>query len=483
MAQSVTFWHGAEPTRLGRGDEAGASWPLGKIGADYGVIRNEHNADLDVCLTDELLNVKKSAVLLHSANGKVLFTALDGERLHVFLDVSTLRTFIVKEYIVNLATMKVDDTREVMDETIGFKGGSVVCCEPSPNGAFYGMVAFVYNDKTDELTAEALLYDNKAQLQWRRSFEPRPISQIKVMDDGQIVTAGYFDNLEAGTATVYFCSVDKDLFSHGSVALPHGVGGLALLNCIDGKAVAMTLNKKEEKNARVRRNKKTTTSWLTTSCTAMAYDVEQEALIHSSTYYFTHQDMQVLINDKSGVRYDDNPGVIYLDITSNAPTSYGGAAAIGQAWTQVTQNSNGSTSSYYYQEGVIVVAADTTGDIIWHRPVRHAVESAKGKNYMGSRLLSSGENVYYIATEDEECSKSYTVDAVVKAAGYGGVLKDNVMLTCYKMDVGGHVNKQVLSTSKTDFLGRHGKMASDGTYYFITGNGRQTMLNTLRFGD
>lgn len=130
---------------------------------------------------------------------------------------------------------------------------------------------------------------------------------------------------------------------------------------------------------------------------------------------------------------------------------------------------------------MLLISVDTTGDFMWQRPIRHdAVMSENSWCFMGSHLISDGDNVYAIVTEDDDCDTTYDTETHIKTATLNVVSRKSSMM-CYDIDEAGNVKKHMLASNKYCFLGTQLMRDTDGTYYFISGNIRPTVLNTIRF--
>lgn len=476
-AQNFSFWQSPEASNFGKMNPAGDSYPIGKIGDLYGFVRTEAYHHMDVCLVNKNMEVQKSVKLPDTKKGSVLFTGLNGNTAHIFVETTTRQNTSITHYIVNTTNMElVGKPQKLMDEKVGRDGTSSFFSATSPDGTFKALVALVYNAKTDNLSSTAYLYDDKATLQWKQKFDTRPISQIMVTDDGEIITAGFFETKTKKATDLYFCSITEDAVQISNATIDFNVSDMALMNYVNGKVVAATLNYDSKSNAKD----------LINSCTAIAYDMDADELVDANTYHFTAHDIHVIANDKNNSK--DATSIANMVFRNTCATNYGGVAEMSQKWIEIvthSQISNGMMSSrsttLYIEKGMLLISVDTTGDFMWQRPIRHdALMSENSWCFMGSHLISDGDNVYAIVTEDDDCDTTYDTETHIKTATLNVVSRKSSMM-CYDIDEAGNVKKHMLASNKYCFLGTQLMRDTDGTYYFISGNIRPTVLNTIRF--
>jgi len=402
----------------------------------------------------------------------IMHAQRDGNSMHVIVSSVEKKAVIIRHVTVNLSSFTVESDKEILNREIGKKEFFYHWTACSANGNF-GLVYAVVNEKDNTADVQGMLFDRSMKTIWAHSLNIGSIAQILVTDDGRIVTGG-FSNGEGNTdgAALVFAIADG-LGTHGGHCTSVSkVGELALLNVFGDKVLATALETSTGTGwaGTFTAGRVFTSGTIYTGCTAYLFDVAAGQVVNTDRHPFSKADARVFYN-ASVVSDITSPDVNFLSLRAKVTTPTGGAALYGRTWMEtVTQTRNGvstgMSSSVYYYKGMMLVKADSTGHIVWMKPLMH--DNGNNGDFAENTetdLVAEGDDIYLITNESPKDGDTYDPNNAARRV----VMVVHGAISAYHFSPEGSVSKQKLTADGINLIMTPLRRQAPGVYTFISG--------------
>lgn len=475
-AQTITFTHGDkgngkgyQPTRLvvDKADAAGVYYSvepdLNAFSKVKGVVVREVNLEYKELRSVDIPNTKDNGIM---------HVQRDGKRMHVVVSAMEKNSVVLRHVTVDLSTFAIERDEALLERPVGKKEFFYHWTATSANGNF-GLVYAVVNEKENTADVQGMLFDRSMKSLWSHSLEVGSIAEIFVTDDGRIATAG-FSNGEGKTdgAMLEFAIADGLGTQHGRYPSVSKVGQLTVLNCFGDKVLASGLETSKGTGwaGSFTAGSVITTGTIYTGCAVYLFDVAAGQMVNTDRHLFTKEDARVFYN-ASLVSEIASPDVNFLSLRAQVATPSGGAALYGRTWMEtVRQTRNGvatgMSSSVYYYKGMMLVKADSTGRIVWMKPLMH--DNGNNADFAVNTetdMVAEGEDIYLITNESHNDGDTYDPDNAARRS----VMAVHGAVSAYRFAADGSVAKYKLADKGINIIMTPLRRQAPGVYTLITG--------------
>lgn len=406
---------------------------------------------------------------IENTNGYgILHVQRDGMRMHAIVGAVEKKSVILRHVCINLSSFTVESDKVLLDKHVGKHEFFYHWDATSENG-HYGLVYAVANDKTNTADVHGMVFDRSMQTVWAHSLDVGAISQIFVTEDGRIATCGFSnDEGNADGATLVFGIADAIGTRQGRYPSVAKVGSLTILNVFGDKVLATALE--TDKGTGWAGNflvgAVITTGTIYTGVTAYLFDVSACSMVNTDRHPFTKADARVFYN-ASLISEIASPDVNFLSLRAKVATSQGGAALYGRTWLEKTVNtSNGMTTATYYYKGMMLVKADSTGHIVWMKPLMH--DNGTNGDFGESAetdMVAEGDDLYVITNESPKDGDTYDPENAVRRV----VMVVHGAISAYRFTDDGSATKHKIVTDGINIIKTPLRRQAPGVYTFISG--------------
>lgn len=414
----------------------------------------------------------------------IMHAQRDGNRMHVLVSSFEKKAVIVRHVTVNLTSFTVESDKEILNREIGKKEFFYHWTATSGNGNF-GLVYAVVNEKDNSAYAHGMLFDRSMNSLWSHSLNIGAISEIFVTDDGRIATCGFSNGDGNGDgAALVFGIADGLGTKQGHYPSVAQVGGMTILNVFGDKVLATALETGKGTGwaGNFLVGAVVTTGTIYTGVTAYLFDVEAGKMAGTDRHPFTKADARVFYN-ASLISEIASPDVNFLGLRGKVATPSGGAALYGRSWMEkVTQTRNGvstgMSSSVYYYKGMMLVNVDSTGHIVWMKPLMH--DNGNNADFAVNTetdLVAEGDDIYVITNESPKDGDTYDPENAVRRV----VMVVHGAISAYRFGADGSVAKRKLATDGINIIMTPLRRQAPGVYTFISGQ-RKGCVSEINIG-
>lgn len=305
----------------------------------------------------------------------------------------------------------------------------------SDNGLFYAVASVFGNTVMKEALSRQLLLDEKLQVLWEKRYESRLVSDMTVDDEGVVRLFGYRYDKSRGEITVEVATLDVDSEQKASGTARVGeVHRMCLLNMAGPVAVAAGYLRSPQSD----KNSDEFDQMI-----GLAFDTRTRE-VRTESVRFTSDDWNVFMN-KPTKNTKTKEKIDALVLAGRTATDYGGALLLQRCWKITTHSTKNPDVHDYYTWGSLVLAVDTTGHILWHKPLRTVYRETTGQasdipTYTDAVLMAEGDNVYAMLPESAKTPTTYDISRPADQIRADMV---NHALSVYGFDKEGRVSKQV----------------------------------------
>ena len=389
---------------------------------------------LEVMVTDTNMKVLRRVELPDSKMCKVVFaTSVDGMVYVLFR-----HEFYAKYYraVVDPQSMTVMSCNMMQSDVPCENFEAYRWTAKSDNGLFYALAGVSVNAGTKEAQARQWLFDEKLEVLWEKHYESRMLSSMTVNDDGVVSLFGYSYDKKNGETTVKLATVDVDNEESYTAKLNIGeVERMSLLNIVGNVAVAAGIIRSSQ-------TPKNADSYYD-QMFGLAFDMKKEQ-VRTTMVHFTSDELNVFYN-RSTKKACPKDMVDGLVVTDHTATDYGGAMLLQRRWKITTHSSRNPDVHDYYTMGSLVLGVDTTGQILWHKPLRTVYSEMTGSAYdvacySDAMLKAQGDNVYVLVPEQSKSAVDYNIEKAVMNFKVG---QRAHAYAIYGVDKAGQVSKSV----------------------------------------
>ncbi len=398
----------------------------------------------------------------------IMHTHRDGMRMHVVVAAEEKKSVVLRHVCVNLSSFAVESDKEILNREIGKNEFFYHWDATSENGN-YGLVYAVVNDKTNSADVRGMVFDRSMQTMWEHSLDVGAISEIFVTNDGRIATCGFSNgDSKSDGAAIVFGIADGLGTKQGHYPSVAQVGGMSILNVFGDKVLATALETGHGTGwaGNFLVGAVVTTGTIYTGVTAYLFDVSAGSMVTTDRHSFTKADARVFYN-ASLISEIASPDVNFLYLRAKVSTPSGGAALYGRTWMERTVNTgNGMTTATYYYKGMMLVKADSTGHIVWTKPLMH--DNGNNGDFAENAetdMVAEGDDIYVITNESPKDGDTYDPDNAVRRV----VMVVHGAISAYRFSADGSVYKSKLITDGFNLIKTNLRRQAPGVYTFITG--------------
>ena len=403
----------------------------------------------------------------------IMHAQRDGMKMNVLIGSFEKKSMIFRLVGIDLNNFTVASDKVVVDLTLDKNTNFYHWQSTSANGNYYAFVYALVNEKTDRAEVQGLLFNRAMDLQWQRSMPVAAIADVLVTDDGRIATCGY-SNGEGKTdgASVAFSVTDANGTRQGSAPSVYKLGEMGLLNCFGDKVLATALETDRGTGwaGSFTGGIAFTTGAVYTGCAVYLFDVADGRMANTDRHLFTKEDARVFYN-ASLISEITSPDVNFLAMRAKVATPQGGAALFGRTWYEkVSQTRNGvstgMSSSTYYYKGMMLLNADSTGSIVWMKPLMH--DNGNNGDFAKNTetdMVAEGNDIYVITNESPKDGDTYDPDNAVRCV----VMVVHGAISAYRFGADGSVSKRKLATDGINIIMTPLRRQAPGVYTFISG--------------
>ena len=388
---------------------------------------------LQVVAVDTNMKVLRQVALPDSRMDELVFANYVDGKVYLIIRHPILAQY--RRVVVDPRSMTVESCEMMSTKMSGKNIEAYHWDAKSDNGLFYALVDVSVNTVSKEMAQRQLLLDEKMEVLWEKRFEASEVSDIRVSDDGEMYLFGsrYDKGSRETIVALHVLDVDDEKSAVGRVATGE-VYRLALLNVVDGKAVAAGYIRTPESP----KNKDCFDQMV-----GMSLDIRSGEL-KTQTVRFSSDELNVFGNKST--KKENKVGMVdALTIANTAATNYGGVLLLQRCWKVTTHSTKTPDVHDYYTMGSLLLAVDTTGTILWRRPFRTVNGERTGQSadipcYGDAPMMVENDNVYVILPEPTKTPETYEFATPVTKIVLGNRAHANVV---YGIDRQGTVVKQV----------------------------------------
>ena len=419
-------------------------------------------------LTDVNLELVSAITLPKSGSMEVLAAGVKGDRAGVLLADGSDN----KRTVVYGCEIETDDegmaggrydTLLTLDYTK--KDRCMVWGAASPSGAYMALAAVVEMVEKKQYRTYVAVFDGAAQMLWEREYPLESMQDMKVTDEGRLVTLGMEAN---GDETRYVYNVFDvgRANTYGVTVKCDPVEDLRLVNVVGSTAVAVgVFHPVDVKKA----------DRFVNGVVGIAFDVDNAELKGFTMRPFQNEDMNIFLNKKTK-KIQKEQFVDHCKVLGTTATPWGAAVLLGRVLTTEKTSSSGAVSREGYGVGLHVAAVDTAGKVRWTRNVRRNDKDEEDGNMEQVALTTADGKVCLVRSEPVKSPLIY--DIANEAKEYETGDKCHVML--YTMADDGSTEKIVLEPKVKQHVVR-ALTRADGTLMYFTKRGDKTRMAELRF--
>ncbi len=391
----------------------------------------------------------------------------DGNRMHVLLTTNEKKRYALRYVCVDLTSFTIVTDRMLVDIAIGKKQYVLDWCSLSAAENYFGYVYAFVDEKGDQAEVHAMVFDRSMQLQWSHPIEVSALSQVLTTNDGRLATIGAIngDGKKDGAAIEFSISTASGS-QRGHCTTTNKLGGLALLNVFGDKVLATALETDRGIGwaGTFNAGKVVTSGTVYIGYSSFLFDVAIDRLVNTDSHLFTKEDAQVFYN-ASLITEILKPDVNFLALRTKVATPNGGAVLYGRTWHEkVVNTGNGMATETYYYNGMMLINVDSTGSIVWMRPIMHDNgNNADFAENTETDMVVNGKDIILITNEANNASDTYDPREPVRRT----TVMVHGAISAYRFAPDGQVTKNRLITKGTNIITTPMRRQADGHYTFI----------------
>lgn len=405
------------------------------------ILGNYKAKNILVMAVDHNLNEQRSFEIEGTKDAHLVAAAMDGNNVALLAYEFSDRELVLKRYVVNAQSMKPATEPQ---QLLSLNGKNCYKWSKwSDNHQYFGFMAGLVTPRKDQLEMTEVLFDSHLQQVWKQDYEMPALSDIAVGNDGTIATMGY----QSGESCTRFLfgTVNQQGGHQYEAQYNFFVDPIeaSLLNYTNGNFVIGGIVMSPDSHGKDK-----------------CYDRYFGLVYNSRTGQLTGKANNFNLDEVNVFgenKLDKKQKHLYADalvLTGEQPTPYGGAMAIQRKWLLEKRDANGMFFYTYFINGTMVMGVDTTGNVVWHKPIRTNLASSETPYFAGCATFVHDGNYYLLQSESKKAPATYDITEPFKPTIYP---KGADRLGCYAITPDGNVNKQ---SYELDFDGMVFQMGS-----------------------
>lgn len=414
-------------------------------------------------MTDQNLHQSKVVPLMGSNGGEVLTATMNDRHASVMVlnHVSRKQTVVLR-YTVYLDSLVcgVADTLAVFNHEK--KDRCMVWGASSPSGNHSAMVAVLQHSDKQQYSTRIELFDGDMYSEWSKEYALKTMHNMKVTDDGCIVTFGIEPGKEE-TAFVFNVIDQNRADSYSLAAKCDPIKEINLVTVNGRNAIAAgTFFAPGGKHK-------------TGGVVALSMNIDSAAFAGFTLRPFANEDVNIFLN-KDTKKTQRELVVDHVRTLSSTPTDYGAVVLVGRSFRAENVQSNGAAKKSCYASGMHCYAVDNFGNIKWVRNIRRSDMQKDSDEMLQLSLHANRDKALLVKTEHPKMPTTYEIGEAAKDCEAG----DKVNIVLYTMDADGEVQKLIVEPKTKHQIFRT-LCREDGTLMILTdNNGKLRRLAQLK---
>ena len=354
---------------------------------------------------------------------------------------------------------------ELLDSVpFGRNDRCLVWAGTSPNARYNGIVMIVEFTDRKQYSAKAVLFDAQMKEVWHYDYAMGSMNDLKVTDDGSIVTLGY--EIEGEETHFVFNIMDaKRGDTYDAVIKCDPIRELKLAGVLGSHIMAVGLFNPWEAH---------TGSNVCGGVVGLSFDKDSAILTGFTMRPFQNEDINIMYNTKTK-KVQREQEVELVSVVGTVMTQEGAVVAVGRNYSRENIEDNGSVTYSYHRVGLHLVSVDTLGHVRWARNIRRNDMQKKNDNMLNVSLLQNNGRIYIMKSENKKYPAIYDIAKEAKEFKVGS--KGNLVL--YSIGREGDVEKSVIER-KTPYSLVRSLVRPDGVMALYTQDGSRTRVVELR---
>lgn len=417
-------------------------------------------------MTDHNLMTLNVVDLPRSNNAEILAATNRGNHVAALVaDRSGKRQTAVLSYRLDLDSLSVLAVDTIDTFSYSRKDSCLLWAATSPNKQYNAFIAIVQYMEKKQYRTLITLFDAEMHPLWNKEFALGSMHDMKVTDEGTIVTLG---EERDGEESHFIFNIIKQnsANSYDVVVKCDPVKETRLLGVIGSHVLAAGLFTPIEQAHPER---------YTGGLYALSFDMDSVLLTGFLMRPFQNEDLNILYNQKTKKvqREQIADRVRLLDAVT---TSYGAVVAVGRSYRTNIVEANGVVNSTFSAMGIHCVAIDSLGQLRWVRNIRRNDKQKQDDDLLRLSLLNHNGDVAIVKSEAPKYPAIYDIAKDAPLLNMGS--KNTLVI--YSVNGDGEVSKlAVENKSKHSFL--RAFFRPDGTLMLLTARGNKTRLAQLKF--
>lgn len=422
--------------------------------------------DLIVRKVDKVLNTEMEVKVENTTDVELIAAnANDSVVVLLYCDHDRTSTRVLRS-VYDRATLNHLRTTSPYEANFSRRSDSYLWHRRSPDGRFTGLVSVVVT-KGVEVLSDVVLFDPMMNVVWAKKDPIGACSDLFVTNDGRMILVGYYHR--AFESTIAFYRYDAQRMDEMKTEVAEGILSAAIVNVVGNRVlVGGTLlsidTKRGENNVG--------------GVFAMAYDVEERMQVNFSVSMLNKDDIAVLTDVKQKARIRATK-VDKLQIEQTVPTQFGGAVSFSRPYVLEKTSSNGDVTAFHHRLGLLVLAMDDQGKVVYKAPFRHNLVQNNGNDLLTMPLISDGSNVSIFNVESTKEPLDYNIAKRTKEVGINRKSANTVIYSISPR--GDVVHKEIVAAKvKGKPAGASIRWFGDSYYMFVTSGKGSRLVQVSR---
>ena len=386
------------------------------------------NPDLAFRRTDKALNTIQEATIENSKESEFFGYGISDSTASVLMCDRSRKQTQLSRTTIDRKSFGILKSEVIHTFNLERKSEHHLWHQTSDNGQYTAVVSIQLNHN-DELICDLMMFDNQMNILWDIQHGLKGVTDLFVSDHGELYVMSM--NRKAMETTIYIDKINSKHAISAQMVIPDGLNSGLIANVIDDRIlIGGTL-----RYAEAHRNELSSNGLF-----GLCYDLKSQQIVKLSMTQLHHDDMAVLTDKKQSAKIRKTV-VDDLIIDQTCATSFGGVFTFTRPFAIQKTSSNGETTQYFSRIGLVVLAMDANGDLLFKVPIRHYQMQLNDSDQLTTPLFSDGKNVYLIQTEHPKTDPSYNI---AKRTDCVRVMHDKVNTALYTINPTGEVSKKVL---------------------------------------
>ena len=299
----------------------------------------------------------------------------------------------------------------------------------SPSGNRIGLCSIVEYTESKQYSAFITLLTADGMKEFRHEYPLGTMDQLRVTDDGRIVTIG--TEQDGMTLHVIVNYADRShAETNEALVTCEPPRELQIANIIGSRMIAMgTISGSGFRGAEE----------FCGGTVALAYDLAEARLAGFTIRPFHNEDINILYN-KPTKKVQRDLLCEHATPLDFIPLPYGAAMAIGRNFEKISLADNGTEEHSFSRVGLHIMAVDTAANVLWTRNLRRNDWQKGNPDLLNVGFATMGDTLCIVKSESRKLPAAYEIGKEAKMLKMGD--KSNIVL--YTIAPGGEVHKDIL---------------------------------------